>query len=73
MWLCGDEQSESERSMLDADISEFRIRLASISWFTRVLNEGIARRANKEGWSTGHLIILPMTVKSWLHKILQVK
>ncbi|MCO7190938.1 MULTISPECIES: transposase [unclassified Pseudoalteromonas] len=49
----GDELSESERSMLDADISEFRIRLASISWFMRVLNEDIARRANKEDGCTG--------------------
>ncbi|AZZ97246.1 transposase [Pseudoalteromonas sp. R3] len=48
-----DELSESERSMLDADISEFRIRLASISWFMRVLNEDIARRANKEDGCTG--------------------
>jgi hypothetical protein len=39
--------------MLDADISEFRIRLASISWFMRVLNEDIARRANKEDGCTG--------------------
>ncbi|QTL36567.1 transposase [Pseudoalteromonas viridis] len=52
-YIHGDELSESERSMLDADISEFRIRLASISWFMRVLNEDIARRANKEDGCTG--------------------
>ncbi|MCF2908107.1 transposase [Pseudoalteromonas sp. DL2-H2.2] len=52
-FINGDELSESERSMLDADISEFRIRLASISWFMRVLNEDIARRANKEDGCTG--------------------
>jgi REP element-mobilizing transposase RayT len=49
----GDELSESERSMLAADIAEFKIRLASISWFMRVLNEDIARRANKEDGCTG--------------------
>ncbi|MCF2910860.1 transposase [Pseudoalteromonas sp. DL2-H2.2] len=52
-FINGEELSESERSLLKADIAEFRIRLASISWFMRVLNEDIARRANKEDGCTG--------------------
>ncbi|WP_240479457.1 transposase [Pseudoalteromonas rubra] len=52
-YINGDELSESERSMLAADITEFRLRLASISWFMRVLNESIARRANEEDGCTG--------------------
>ncbi|TMP30579.1 transposase, partial [Pseudoalteromonas rubra] len=52
-FIKGDELSVSEQSMLADDIAEFRIRLASISWFMRVLNEDIARRANKEDGCTG--------------------
>ncbi|WP_125718797.1 transposase [Pseudoalteromonas rubra] len=52
-YVNGNELSESEHSMLAADITEFRLRLASISWFMRVLNEDIARRANEEDGCTG--------------------
>ncbi|WP_046007489.1 transposase [Pseudoalteromonas rubra] len=52
-YINGNELSESEHIMLAADITEFRLRLASISWFMRVLNESIARRANEEDGCTG--------------------
>ncbi|TMN60152.1 transposase, partial [Pseudoalteromonas piscicida] len=39
--------------MLDELIDKYRGRLADISWFMRVLNEDIARRANKEDNCTG--------------------
>ncbi|WP_046004166.1 transposase [Pseudoalteromonas rubra] len=52
-YINGDELSVSEQRMLADDIAEFRLRLASISWFMRVLNEDIARRANKEDGCTG--------------------
>ncbi|QTL34931.1 transposase [Pseudoalteromonas viridis] len=44
----GNVLNPSERIMLDDIIEKYRERLASISWFMRVLNEDIARRANKE-------------------------
>ncbi|TMP26574.1 transposase, partial [Pseudoalteromonas rubra] len=47
------ELNPSERLMLDDIIEKYRERLASISWFMRVLNENIARRANKEDGCTG--------------------
>ncbi|PCK29564.1 transposase, partial [Pseudoalteromonas piscicida] len=45
--------SESEQLMLDEHVAKYRERLADISWFMRVLNEDIARRANKEDDCTG--------------------
>ncbi len=35
-------------------ISEWRERLASISWFMKILNQTIARQANEEDGCTGH-------------------
>ena len=44
----------SQREVLDADIEIWRERLSSLSWFMKVVNESIARRANKEDKCTGH-------------------
>ncbi|AZZ97440.1 transposase [Pseudoalteromonas sp. R3] len=49
----GCELNYSELIMLNSIIEQYRERLASISWFMRVLNEDIARRANKEDGCTG--------------------
>ncbi|MCO7191381.1 MULTISPECIES: transposase [unclassified Pseudoalteromonas] len=49
----GSELNHSELIMLNGIIEQYRERLASISWFMRVLNEDIARRANKEDGCTG--------------------
>ena len=49
----GEPFSGSEQLMLDEYIAKYRQRLADISWFMRVLNENIARRANKEDHCTG--------------------
>lgn len=43
-----------EHEMLDTFVDTWRTRLYDISWFMKFLNEGIARRANKEDECTGH-------------------
>ncbi|MGB0867467.1 MAG: transposase, partial [Granulosicoccaceae bacterium] len=45
--------SDAEKLRLDESITEWRKRLASISWFMRRLNEPTARQANKEDGCTG--------------------
>ncbi|MEZ7206033.1 transposase [Pseudoalteromonas sp. DY56-GL79] len=49
----GEPLSESEQLIFDELVDEYRERLADISWFMRVLNEDIARRANNEDNCTG--------------------
>ncbi len=49
----GEPLGESEQLILDEHVAKYRERLANISWFMRVLNEDIARRANKEDNCTG--------------------
>ena len=49
----GTSLSAMELKTLDACVDEWRERLRDISWFMRVLNEGIARQANAEDQCTG--------------------
>ena len=44
----------SQQEVLDRDIEMWRERLSTLSWFMKVVNETIARRANKEDKYTGH-------------------
>ena len=44
----------SQREALDQDIEIWRERLSSLSWFMKIVNESIARRANLEDKCTGH-------------------
>lgn len=45
--------SEAEFGILNKDIAVWRGRLMDISWFMRIVNESIARRANSEDKCTG--------------------
>lgn len=51
--LAGEKLDRGQQFFLATEIKEFRQRLSDISWFMRVLNEHIARKANKEDSCTG--------------------
>ena len=53
-FLYGEPLSDGQKVFLNKEVAEYRTRLSSISWFMRMLNEYIARRANKEDECTGH-------------------
>jgi len=53
-FLRGEQLSDVQQAFLNKEVAEYRTRLSSISWFMRMLNEYIARRANKEDECTGH-------------------
>ncbi|TMO70641.1 Mobile element protein [Pseudoalteromonas aurantia] len=55
----GERLDSAQKTFLNKDIEQFRERLASISWFMRVLNESIARKANKEDNCTGRFYSQP--------------
>ena len=52
-YMSGEKLNEAQQYFLKEELAEFRTRLSSISWFMRVLNESIARKANKEDNCTG--------------------
>jgi REP element-mobilizing transposase RayT len=47
------EMDEAERAQAETLAQTYRARLADLSWFMRVLNESIARQANREDQATG--------------------
>ena len=53
MYLSEVTLTDSELVTLEETVHIYRERLTNISWFMRVLNEGIARAANKEDNCTG--------------------
>ena len=52
-FIQGESLSRAEQAVLDQHIDLWRERLLDISWFMRILNEGIARMANQEDDCTG--------------------
>jgi len=52
-YMQGEKLSKTERIFFNQTVEQYRERLASISWFMRLLNEDIARKANKEDGCTG--------------------
>ena len=52
-YMQGEKLSKTERMFFNQTVEQYRERLASISWFMRLLNEDIARKANKEDGCTG--------------------
>jgi len=52
-YLQGADLSKAERNVLKEYVEAWRERLMSISWFMKIINEDIARQANKEDHCTG--------------------
>ncbi len=52
-YVQGEKLSKAELIFFNQTVNQYRERLSSISWFMRLLNEDIARRANKEDNCTG--------------------
>lgn len=52
-FLRGETLKAGERSLLDSQVQTWQQRLTDISWFMRVINEKIARKANAEDECTG--------------------
>jgi REP element-mobilizing transposase RayT len=50
----GDLLLAAQQEVLDQDIEIWRERLCNLSWFMKIINESIARRANQEDNCTGH-------------------
>ena len=50
----GEELDEATHLAIDQWAETYRARLCDLSWFMRVLNESIARKANAEDQVTGH-------------------
>jgi len=52
-WLMGESMTNPELTVVSDVINEWRERLYDISWYMRILNEHIAREANREDGVTG--------------------
>ena len=52
-YIAGEVLDKSHREILKKQVVEWRRRLSDVSWFMRILNEKVARKANKEDECTG--------------------
>jgi hypothetical protein len=50
----GTVQFAAERDQIARIVQQWRVRLASVSWFMKCINQAIARAANIEDGCTGH-------------------
>ncbi len=53
-YLKGEINTEAELRRVKEYVTEYRIRLMSVSWYMKAINEYIARMANEEDKCTGH-------------------
>lgn len=53
-FAAGETLLSTQQEVLDQDIEIWRERLSSLSWFMKIVNESIAKRANQEDKCTGH-------------------
>jgi len=54
LYLADQALSKAQKRRLKQDIVKWRARLCDISWYMKIVNESIAKRANKEDNCTGH-------------------
>jgi len=53
-YVAGAAQGTIEKNQMQLIVAQWRLRLASVSWFMKCLNQPIARAANLEDGCTGH-------------------
>jgi len=63
----GAPQGEAENETAQGIVEQWRTRLTDMSWFMRVLNESLARRANAEDGCTGRFSAIAPALLYLLH------
>jgi len=66
-YAAGEPLLPAQRSVLEQDIVVWRDRISSLSWFMKIVNESIARRANLEDECTGHFSVTASALLYLLH------